>query len=251
MPASWVPDPQTYPAQLDESLGWFTVDLAALEHAPLLSHPRCLRVRLELDEVDDEGLPADPEAFRATGDALAASLGRAFDAIPVGHLVSEGAAEWVYYLPDGDDDADAEALLAAVDEAIAANAGEPTIEHDPEWSFLIDFLAPDPFTRLRLANHARLEALDDRSPVPLTHALRLPSLAAAERATAGLAAKGFAVSPPRRIVGGKGQSASFTVWATRDTALEPEDVDDACWDAWEVALDCEGAYDGWTMTEVA
>ena len=145
MTKRWEPDFDFWAARLDEMAAQMFLDMAAAAHAPLLTHPVRLQVRVPLAEQREDGLLAEgeAEALYAVEDAIAGRLEGALDAIFVGRLVAEGRATFVFYLtPAGGKRADEEAGRLVRDVA-APYAVKWRVEDDAGWAYYRELLYPD------------------------------------------------------------------------------------------------------------
>jgi hypothetical protein len=120
-----------YMTTLDEAPASFVVDLNA---EPQTSHPLRLQLRVPLLKPRPDGLrdASELEPMGALEDRLAEALKAKTDAIYVGRLVSKGATEFFFYLPDAAKPQldDLEALLGPC----APYTVEYLAAEDPEWN---------------------------------------------------------------------------------------------------------------------
>jgi hypothetical protein len=141
----WEPDFDFWSARLDDTPAQMFLDMAAAQHAPLLSHPVRLQVRVALKEPSDDGLLAEDEAeaLYAVEDAISARLSAALDAVFVGRLVAEGRATFAFYLPRGSARRADEETGKLVAGAATPYAVQWRVEDDAEWAYYRELLYPD------------------------------------------------------------------------------------------------------------
>ncbi len=239
---TWEPDFDVYFALVDDAPASFMVDLAA---EPVDTHDTRLQVRVTMKNPREDGMrdEAELEPLGELEDALVEWLEQTYDAIYVGHMISEGALHLVVYAP-------------------AERVGEPTdlldgfdpadyelgwlIEPDAEWSMFAEFLYPDPYAMQVIQNRrllqARAEHGDDPSLVhAVDHAAFFETREHAEAASEALQALGFAIDGLERDE----QEAGWLLSFQRDDSLDGERPDQFCIEILEALEPHEGAYSGW------
>lgn len=243
---AWQPDFDVYFALLDDDApASFLVDLAAAQHAPLASHTARIQVRVALQQPDENGLrTADElEPLGMVEDALVEWLEHNYDAIYVGHLISDGALYIVTYAP-AERAAEPESILDGFD------GGDYEIgwlvEDDPEWGMLLEFMYPDAYAMQAIQNRrllaVRAEHGDDPTLVhAVDHAASFDSQTEAERAAEALREAGFTVDS----VNPDEESNGWTVCFQRDERLDGDRPDAFCVEILELLEPFDGTYSGW------
>lgn len=254
MPPPWQPTFDVYMTRLagdegeDEGPASFVLDMAALEHAPLSSHPLRLQIRVALQSPGRDGLrdATEAEALSLLENGMVEALDQALDGVYVGRWVHDGTTTYVFYLPS----AAADAVDELPDILGSTHPYEPEwlTDPDPEWSFYGEFMVPDEYTLASMQNRALLEhilaegdVLD--APRPVEHLALFPSrdraLAAAER----LVDAGFSVAD---ITAPATDEAPWSLPFRRADALDGGRPDAFCEEILDIVLPLDGAYDGWS-----
>ena len=244
MPA-WEPDFDAYFAMVDGAPASFLVDLAAGPNAPLVSHTSRVQVRVTLAQPREDGMrdAAELEPLGQLEDALAEWLEQTYDAIHVGHLITDGALHVVAYAP-------AERLTELSDLLDGFDSGDYEVawlvEDDPEWGMLLDFLYPDAYAMQVIQNRrllsARAEHGDDPSLVhAVDHTAFFASREQAEAAAEALGKAGFTIDS----VAADDEADGWTINFQRDERLDEDRPNEFCVEILELLEPLEGAYWGW------
>jgi hypothetical protein len=153
-----------------------TVDLGAVEHGAVSTHPKWLGVRIQLQRPRDNGLAGAEEApaLNALHDRLDRELVIAADGLFVVRFVTDGCLFLGYYVlavPD---------RLPGLTDAYEPYHPTPFIRDDPEWSILFDNFAPDEFQTQLIRNARVLQQLQSRGDSPrakrkVDHVIVLPA----------------------------------------------------------------------------
>jgi regulator of RNase E activity RraB len=242
---SWEPDFDVYFATVDGAPASFLVDLAAGPNAPLASHPTRLQVRVTLAHPREDGM-RDSQELEPLGqleDALVEWLEHKYDAIYVGHLISDGALHVVAYAPTERVGEPSDLL-----EGFDPNDYEVgwLVEEDPEWGMLLEFLYPDAYAMQVIQNRrllsARAEHGDDPSLVhTVDHTAFFASRKQADAGAEALKLAGFTVVE----VAEDDEADGWTVNFQRDERLDDERPDEFCVEILELLEPLEGVYWGW------
>lgn len=242
---TWEPDFDVYFALVDGAPASFMIDLGAASHVPVETHDTRLQVRVTMKIAREDGL-RDGEELEPLGeleDAIAAWLEDQYDAIYVGHLISEGAVHIVAYAP-ADRVGEPEDLLDGFD------AGDYElgwlVESDPEWGMYVEFMFPDVYAMQVIQNRrlmtARAEHGDDPSLVhAVDHAAHFASKEQGEAAAKDLEAAGFAIDGLEY----EEEHSSWTLSFQRDERLDGEGPDQFCVEILDMLEPHEGDYSGW------
>jgi regulator of RNase E activity RraB len=244
MPA-WEPDFDAYFAVVDGAPASFLVDLAAGPNAPLASHSSRVQVRVTLAQPREDGMrdEAELEPLGQLEDALAEWLEQTYDAIYVGHLITDGALHVVTYAP-------AERVEDRGDLLDGFDSGDYEVgwlvEDDPEWGMLLDFLYPDAYAMQVIQNRrllsARAEHGDDPSLVhAVDHTAFFASREQAEAAAEALGKAGFTIDS----LAADDEADGWTVNFRRDERLDDDRPDQFCVEILDLLEPLEGAYWGW------
>jgi Family of unknown function (DUF695)/Regulator of ribonuclease activity B len=231
-----------------------TVDLGAVELAPLATHPLRLQARITMQTPRADGLRqlGEADALFDLEDRLVERLGVVLPLLYVGRLVAVGDVTLVWYAPRT-----AEAQLEELTEAVMSVRGDYevhlSLDRDPKWGFFDDFLFPDVYNLQVMLNRRRLMTLlehgDDGALVrELEHLAYFESEDRALEATRKLALAGFHADSPLpedRPSESPGVDLGWALWFGREDSLADGRIDDVCVEILDVILACEGYYDGW------
>ncbi len=242
---TWEPDFDVYFALVDDAPASFMVDLAAGPNAPVETHDTRLQVRVTMKAPREDGL-RDGAEFEALGeleDNLAEWLEQTYDAIYVGHLISEGAMHLVAYAP-GDRVGEPGDLLEGFD------PGEYElgwlVESDPEWGMLVEFLYPDVYAMQVIQNRRLMQARAEHGDDPsiaraVDHSAVFASRELADAAAESLKDAGFTIDG----VAHDEEHGSWSVSFQRDERLDGEGPDQFCVEILDLLEPHEGDYWGW------
>jgi hypothetical protein len=242
---SWEPDFDVYFAVVDGVPASFLVDLAAGPNAPLASHPTRLQVRVTLAQPREDGMrdAAELEPLGQLEDSLVEWLERTYDAIYVGHLITDGALHVVAYAP-AERVGDPGNLLDDFDPGDYEVGW--LVDDDPEWGMLLEFLYPDAYAMQVIQNRRLLSARAEHGDDPsLEHAVdHTAFFAARERADAAakaLALAGFVIDS----IAPDDDADGWTVNFRRDERLDDDRPDEFCVEILDLLEPHEGVYWGW------
>jgi hypothetical protein len=236
-------------ANADGAPHTFVLDMAAVRHAPVETHPYRLQIRIRIARPRPDGLrdQSEAEALGKAEDAIVGRVGKALEGIYVGRFLGAGFVTFVFYLPERPGD-----MGQAIAELDLASAVRPFGPYEPEWltatdaawGFYREFLYPDRFSRERMLNRDQLrhrEELGDCLEMPRTidHLVVFASRDAADRATHALEAAGFRCDPLRESDG------NFRLEFHRDEPLNGDRPDAFCAEIFALIEPFQGDYDGW------
>jgi uncharacterized protein (TIGR01619 family) len=241
----WEPDFDVYFAMVDDMPATFLVDLAAGRNAPVETHDTRVQVRVTIQQPDEDGMCTreELEALGTVEDAMVAFLEERFDAIHVGHMISDGAMYVVAYA-SGEAVGEPEQVFDDFDPGDYEIGW--IVEHDPEWGMLIEFMYPDTYAMQVIQNRRLLNVRAEHGDDPtLTHAVdhaaRFETQAQAEAAAEDLRKAGFTIDSVAANDDGSGWSVCFQ----RDERLDGDRPDAFCVEILDLLAAHEGNYDGW------
>ncbi len=229
-----------------------TVDLGAVELAPLATHPLRLQARISMQAPRADGLrrPGEADALFELEDRLVEGLRRVLPLLYVGRTVASGDVTLVWYAPRT-----AEAQLQDLTDAVNAVRGEyevhMSLAKDPDWTFYGDFLFPDVYNLQAMLNRRRLMTLaehgdDGTAARELDHLAYFDSQQRAEEVAKKLTKAGFEVDAP--LLDGEVPVDEEHPWAlrfSRPDSLADGRIDDICMEVVDLVLAHDGFYDGW------
>lgn len=229
-----------------------TVDLGAVELAPMATHPLRLQARITMLSPRADGLRqlGEADALFDLEDRLVDRLGAVLPLLYVGRTVAVGDVTLIWYAPRV-----AEAQLEELTNAVKGVRGDYEVHlsltPDPEWHHYGEFLFPDVYNLQVMLNRRRLMTLaehgDDGGQVrDLDHLAYFESRDQAEKAAEKLMRAGFAVDPP--AVEDDGSPDEELPWAVRflrPDSLAEGRIDEVCMEVVDIVLAYQGYYDGW------
>ncbi len=254
MPPPWQPSFDVYVTRLaadegeDEGAASFVLDMAALEHAPLATHPLRLQIRVALQSPGEDGLrdPTEAESLGNLENGVVEAIDQALDGVYVGRWVHDGTTTYVFYLPT----AAADAIEELPDILGGTHPYEPEwlTDPDPEWSFYAEFMYPDEYTLASMQNRALLEHILAEGDVldaarEVDHVALFPSRGRAEEAASALREAGFSVE---QVAEPDDDEAPWSLPFRRSDTLDSGRPDAFCEEILDIVLPLEGAYDGWS-----
>lgn len=237
--ARWDETWHTYPGAVDGAPAQWSVDLGAIEAAPLPQFP----VRLDIETTypaGPDGLPLGPAPLTDLEDAVRGAVA-ALGGVYVGRVASGGTCRFTGHLPS---EPSASVAVAGID------PGGVRVEYDPHWAYVRDSLAPDVRQHRLLQDKAMLDELSDwgdplATPRAVAHVAFFDRQEPAEEAAADLRADGFAASVERDDEG------EFALTALRSDPVAPPTVHELTWSVQETVERHGGTYDGWNCAVAA
>lgn len=235
----WDPDLEHFLTELDGEPARITVDLAALAHGPVESHPLALSVRVPVRAGDD----LDAAALVSRVAAIAAEVVERLQALAplvVGHVVERDHVLCYLYLPEGTELAD-----EVTEAPVAGVTASWRLTTDTEWQ-RVRALAPDALAEQVICNRRLLRMFEDRGdaldvPREVDHLAYFRSRQAAERAVLDLRAAGFRVDEPDEVDDGDAWSLRFH----REDTLGEGRADAFVAEIFAILGQHAGRYDGW------
>ncbi len=225
----WAEAWQTYPGAVADAPALWSVDLGAVDAAPMNHLPVRMHVVVGYSATPD-GLPADWAQLAEVEDQVRAVVTR--PGVYVGRLASAGRCTFTAHLP---------AQPAA---AVALPGVEVSTEYDPHWAYVRDALAPDD-RQYRLLDDLAVVGILARAgdglttPRPVAHVAIFAGPDAAQQAAAELTENGYATTVERDDEG------DFTLTAIRSHPVAPPAVHELTWAVKETVERHGGGYEGW------
>ena len=226
----WAESWQTYPGAVGDAPAFWSVDLGAVEAAPMSQLPVRLDVQISY-AADVDGLPVDWAQLAAAEDAVRARVADQ-GGVYVGRVAGSGVCRFTAQVPA---QLTSEAPLAG---------GQVSTEYDPHWAYVRDTLAPDERQYRLLEDLAVVGVLAEygdplATPREVAHVAFFTDQAPADDAAADLRADGFAASVERDDEG------DFALTASRADPVAPPSVHELTWSVKETVERHGGTYDGW------
>jgi len=220
----------TFPGTLDDTSALWSVDLGAIDAAPLAHLP----VRLDVEAAypaDANGLPADAAHLARLEDGVRA-LAAGLEGVYVGRVAGHGRVRFTAHVP------------AEPTRPVTVAEAEVRTEYDPHWAYVRDSLAPDERQHRLIADLAVVDALRQEgdalaTPRAVGHVAVFAGESGAEQAAAELRGTGFATTVERDDEG------EYVLTALRSDPVAPPTVHELSWGVKETVERHGGSYDGW------
>jgi hypothetical protein len=237
--ARWEEAWHTFPGTLGDASALWSVDLGAVDVAPVANLP----VRLDVEApyaADAQGLPAAGSDVTRLEEAVRRAVSE-LDGAYVGRVAGGGRVRFTAHVP---------AEPSAPPSLPGVTGVEVRTEYDPHWAYVRDALTPDDRQHRVIADLAlvgQLTADGDplTSPRGVVHLALFADQAAAERAAADLRATGFTTGVERDDEG------EFLLTAMRSDPVAPPGIHELSWSVKEAVERHGGAYDGWNGAPAA
>jgi len=246
----WQPDFDFYLAHAEDQLLSIFVDLGALESAPVRSHPRCVHVRVRMQNPLPNGLRAREEmdALLRLEDAIRAEL-TSVDAVYVGRVVTSGLTDLVFYAGENAL-TEPNALLERIASLLGSYQGEVDAEADPEWAFYDEFLYPDAYNLQFIWNRRLVLQATESGDVlhaerPIDHVVLFDDDGPARQAAESLSQSGFGITGIDA-----NEDGTWAVEFTRADVLADNRMDEVLTEVLDIILPLGGEYDGWNADVV-
>lgn len=243
IPEAW----ETYPAYVDGKPAMFFLNMGLVQAAPVAEAPALYLVKVQMKDPGPNGVGTgdEGEAFMPIEDALcgaATAAGYYF----AGRVRSDGHWELGFY---GKPDLEISDVLDEVGPQIAGLEIMVGGGEDPEWGFLLEYLAPDRERWQWIMDHRvvrqLMEAGDDiEKPRTVDHALHFKTEPALDAFVAAAGNEGFKESQ-RSEDKDNGGERPWMVEVQREDAVEVNNIHDAVMYLTELAEAEDGEYDGW------
>jgi hypothetical protein len=229
----WTESWQSFPGTVGDVPALWSVDLGAVDAAPVNGLPARVDVIVDYPAAPD-GLPtghlAEAEvAVRTAVDALGG--------VYVGRVASQGKVRFTAHLPT---EPAGSASFPGLPQATVHT------EYDPHWAYVLDKLTPDVRQHRLLTDRAMVEALAEAgdtlgTPRPVSHVAYFADQPSAEAAAAELAGAGFAAGVEPDI-----DEGGFALTAVRSDPVSPPQIHELTWDIQQCIERHTGTYDGWS-----
>ena len=252
----------SYPSPVDEErIGFFFLDLGLVEIAPVADKPNLVRLRLNILQPDDNGMPGAQEAavLNEMEDSLVTTMASQFNGIYSGRVtISKGAlrsatgvteAERSFYFYLGKKVSGYEKALARVMADYPDYKYESLLWKDPEWENYLEFMFPEPVQLQSMQNRRVVYQLSQHGdlltvPRPVEHWMNFKTQYDREAYWNAVNAKGFELL---EMVTDKENEEGypFSLHITRDDKVDYDSIDECVLPLWGLAKEHNGNYDGW------
>jgi hypothetical protein len=219
------------------------IDLAALPHTPVATHPVRLNVRAAMLRKRADGLRSSEEmdALLSLEEQVVPALEKKANAIHIARLVGQGYTEFLFYVP-------AERRAVADDPNAAAGNVAPYelewyLEDDPDWTAYRN-LFPDRYDIQTIWNRRVVTAMKENGdlldrPREIDHLATFPTEDRAREAATALAARGFRAAEPHL------KGTRWWLEFHRTDRCDGHRPDEFTFEILDVVLPLEGQFDGW------
>lgn len=238
MPVPWTPERGAYPTSIDGQPCVVTVDMGAVRHGAVSTHPNFLSIRVRLQRPLDSGLPIDAERAELDSlhERLEAEVVAAADGLFVARHCSSGFFYLGFYVPA------APQRSPNLTDGYDPYKPEFRFEADPEWRILHDEFAPDDWQQQLIETGrmmTQLDLLGDDHPAKrkVDHTILIPAGADRSAVLDRITEQGYTID--NVTVYDAETSINFS---RLDNLTEPFA---RVTEAFELAQDCGGTYDGW------
>ena len=241
VPESW----ESYPAFVDDAPAMFLLNMGLVERAPIAEASTLYLIKVEMAEPGEHGLgtAAEAERFMPFEDAVCAAT-TAAGLYTAGRVRTGGHWEMGFYGAEG---VDLSEVLDGVGEIVAEFEIMIGGGDDPEWDFLLGYLAPDRerwqwIMDARVVRQLEEHGDDAEKPRPVDHALHF----ATEDALATFVKKatelGYRESQRKQE---DGRELPWMVEVVREDPVTVDEIHDAVMELMTIAEELGGDYDGW------
>jgi len=226
----WAEAWQTYPGAVADAPALWSVDLGAVQAAPIAHLPARMDVEVGY-AANKDGLPADWAQLARVEDSVRASVAD-LGGVYVGRVAASGLCRFTAHIP------------ARPATPVHLADARVSTEYDPHWAYVRDTLAPDERQQQLLEDLAVVGVLAEHgdplaTPRDVAHVAFFAEQAPAEHAATDLRADGFAASVERDDEG------DFALTALRADPVAPPTVHELTWGVKQTVERHGGTYDGW------
>ncbi len=243
MPA-WKPNFDFYETRIDGARAIIRLDLGAVRHAPVNTHPMRLQVRVKMLAPREDGLRSEGEAdaLFALEDKIASVLQGKAQALYIGRIVAQGFTELYFYVPFAAP-AVTDGPLALIGD-VAPYTLEWSAEKDSAWA-CYDQLFPDSHAMQSISNRGLQRVMAQRGdqlqvPRLVEHVALFESKEAAEAARGALTQAGFQVTSPEAT-----PEKTWNLQFSRIAACDGSNPDRFVFEILDLIEPLGGDYDGW------
>jgi len=239
-----------------ERVGFFFIDLGLAEIAPVADMPNLVRLRLNILQPDDNGMPDDQEAavLNEMEDALVTAVASQFDGIYPGRVTVEGERSFYFYIGNriagrSTDTADYDKTLARVMADYPDYKYECRLQEDPEWKNYLEFMYPVPVQLQSMQNRRVVYQLMQHGdqltvPRPVEHWILFKTQYDREAYWNAVNAMGFELLEMATDKENE-EGYPFALHITRDDKVDYDSIDACVLPLWGLAEEHNGNYDGW------
>lgn len=247
---------ELYSTQVEESPAAFRVDLGRVNEAPLAEYPFLAYITLAVQQSTEHGLPVEEEMQRlfAIEEALLFALAPGGDTVFVGVCSQDAQRDFFFYTasPEGWGD-----RIAAVMAGFLEYDWDCGTKEDPEWECYFEYLYPSVYEMQAIQNNHVLEQLnengdDGSAPRPVDHWVLFPTREGCDAFCAKAKTQGYTVEEIEERLdpeeGDDEPEGEFQVRLSHEIA--PENIDQYNMALIDLAIECDGEYDGWETSIV-
>jgi hypothetical protein len=221
------------------------VDMAAIEHVPVASHPTVLLVRVPMKNPNPNGLRSDAEfdAMSTVEDVLVNALESNTSAIYWGRQIHRGVTDFMFQLEDEPGPALFERLRPFL--SVPGYTVQPKLRMDPEWE-LYAGQYPSTYHEHTMTNRAlqtQLREMGDRLTKRrvIDHVALFPEPGSADIAAQTLRRRRFRINE----LEGPDEAGAWVLHFQRKEACDGDRPDAFTAEILEAIEPNDGVYDGW------
>jgi uncharacterized protein (TIGR01619 family) len=236
-----------YFSNVDDVIGSFYIDLGLLNIAPVSDKPNLVWIALQINSPREDGLSSNEEfeTLKAIEDRLQTFILSKHKAIYAGRLTTDGHRDFYFYMGDATlyDKTISEAMVA-----FPSYSFDFGIQEDTQWKQYFDFMYPNPRQYQSIQNRRVIDQLEKHGdPLtkarPVDHWIFFKTEADKEKFLSKISDDGFTIITNNydKELG----ETPFRLHISRIDKVDYNSVDDYALELWELAEECNGAYDGW------
>jgi uncharacterized protein (TIGR01619 family) len=248
-------DWKSYLCKVNDKVASIAFDVALYADAPMPAKPWLLWVWVYLRSPRPDGLSdgVELESIGAIEDALAASVGSAFEAVEGGRITTDGRREFYFY---GAHDKDFGALVREVMGSFHEYRFDLGRRKDAEWDHYFNVLFPSDEEFEKIKNRDVLEVLKSHGDtlIPVRDVRHMIYFRTTDdrKWFAGKANElGYKILLEDEVKQDQAKSFPFVLSICRDQGVTQDEIDNAVIELFRLAQQVSAEYDGWEAQLVA
>jgi uncharacterized protein (TIGR01619 family) len=244
-----------YLCKVNDKVASIAFDVALYADAPMPAKPWLLWVWVYLRSPRPDGLSDGVElnSISAIEDALAASIGSAFDAVEAGRITTDGRREFYFY---GAHDNEVDSIVRKTMGRFNEYRFELGQQRDAGWDHYFSVLFPSDEEFEKIKNRDVLEVLkshgDLLTPVrDVRHMIYFRTIEDRKWFVEKAKELGYKIRLEDEVKQDKGKSFPFILSICRGQGITQDEIDNAVIELFRLAQQVSADYDGWEAQLVA